>query len=109
VGISAHLNLDLGIAAAETAPAHALAGLRRDFDRINEIIASLITHVEHDIAEVSPWIGLLDRIGGRHDEEIVRFSMSDRRRSVAPHRLFRPGGSGAVRSTGAEGCVASSR
>ena len=75
VGINAHLNLDLGIAAAETAPAHALAGLRRDFDRINEIIASLITHVEHDIAEVSPWIGLLDRIGGRHDEEIVRFSI----------------------------------
>jgi hypothetical protein len=52
-----------------------LPGLRRDFDRINEIIASLITHVEHDIAEVSPWIGLLDRIGGRHDEEIVRFSI----------------------------------
>lgn len=90
VGINAHLNLDLGIAAADTAPAHALAGLRRDFDRIDEIIASLITHVEHDIAEVSPWIGLLDRIGGRHDEEIVRFSMSDRQRSVAPHSAVPP-------------------
>jgi hypothetical protein len=75
VGINAHINLDLGIAAAETAPGHALAGLRRDFDRINEIIASLITRVEHHIAEVSPWIGLLDRIGGRHDEVIVRFSI----------------------------------
>jgi Family of unknown function (DUF5995) len=75
VGINAHINLDLGIAAAETAPGRALAGLRRDFDRINEIIASLITRVEHDIAEVSPWIGLLDWIGGRHDEVIVRFSI----------------------------------
>lgn len=75
VGINAHINLDLGIAAAETAPGQALPGLRRDFDRINEIIASLITRVEHDIAEVSPWIGLLDRIGGRHDEVIVRFSI----------------------------------
>lgn len=75
VGINAHINLDLGIAAAATAPGQALPGLRRDFDRINEIIASLITGVVHDIVEVSPWIGLLDRIGGRHDDEIVRFSI----------------------------------
>jgi hypothetical protein len=75
VGINAHINLDLGIAAAEAAPGQALPGLRRDFDRINEILASLITGIEHDIAEVSPWIGLLDRIGGRHDDEIVRFSI----------------------------------
>jgi hypothetical protein len=37
--------LDLGIAAAETAPGQALPDLRRDFDRINEIIASLATRV----------------------------------------------------------------
>ena len=29
----------------------------------------------HDLATISPWIGLLDRIGGRHDDEIIRFSM----------------------------------
>jgi Family of unknown function (DUF5995) len=75
VGINAHINLDLGIAAAATAPGDALSDLRRDFDRINEIIASLIAGVAHDIAEVSPWIGLLDRIGGRHDDEIIRFSI----------------------------------
>ena len=74
-GINAHINLDLGIAAAATAPGQALPGLRRDFDRINEIIASLIPLVVEDLAEVSPWIGLLDRIGGRHDDEIVRFSI----------------------------------
>ena len=49
--------------------------MRRDFDRINAIIASLIAGVRHDIATISPWIGLLDRIGGRHDDEIIRFSM----------------------------------
>ncbi len=75
VGINAHINLDLGIAAAETAPGPALAGLRRDFDRINEILALLMDGIERDIAEVSPWIGLLGRIGGRHDDEIVRFSI----------------------------------
>lgn len=75
LGINAHINLDLGIAAATTAPGNALPGLRRDFDRINEILAGLVAGIEVDVAEVSPWIGLLERIGGRHDDEIVRFSI----------------------------------
>ncbi|MDP8970325.1 MAG: DUF5995 family protein [Actinomycetota bacterium] len=75
VGINAHINLDLGIAAAQTAPGQALAGLRRDFDRINEILALLIAQIQRDIDEVSPWIALLDRIGGRSDEELVKFSL----------------------------------
>jgi hypothetical protein len=75
LAINAHVNLDLGIAAAETAPGDALPSLRRDFDRINEIITSLIAGVQHDLATISPWIGLLDRLGGRHDDEIIRFSM----------------------------------
>jgi hypothetical protein len=75
VEINAHINLDLGIAAAETAPGPLLPDLRRDFDRVNEILASLLGGIEEDLAAVSPWIGLLDRLGGRHDEELVRFSI----------------------------------
>jgi Family of unknown function (DUF5995) len=79
VGINAHINLDLGIAAAEIAPGDALPDLRRDFDRINEVIASLMGEVARDLAVVSPWIGLLDRLGGRHDDEIIRFSIDSAR------------------------------
>lgn len=75
VAINAHINLDLGIAAAETAPGSALVSLRRDFDRINQILAMLLGGIEDSIAEVSPWIGLLDHLGGRRDEELVRFSI----------------------------------
>ena len=75
LGINAHINLDLGIAAADTAPGGALASLRRDFDRINEILASMLHDIAHDIDEVSPWIGLLDKVGGHHDDELVRFSI----------------------------------
>ena len=75
VAINAHINIDLGIAAASTAPGPALPELRRDFDRINELLAAMIADVEHDLAEISPWLGLLDRIGGRHDEEVIRFSI----------------------------------
>lgn len=74
-GMNAHINLDLGIAAATTAPGDALPGLRRDFDRINEVLALLVAGIEGNVAEVSPWIGLLAAIGGRHDDEIVKFSI----------------------------------
>lgn len=75
LGINAHINLDLGIAAAETAPGPALPALRRDFDRINEILSMLINSVQKEIGAISPLIGLLDHIGARHDDEIVKFSI----------------------------------
>ncbi|HET9442669.1 MAG TPA: DUF5995 family protein [Acidimicrobiales bacterium] len=74
-GMNAHINLDLGIAAAETAPGADLPGLRRDFDRVNEILGLLVSDMARDLGAASPWIWLLDRIGGRHDDEIVRFSI----------------------------------
>lgn len=75
LGVNAHINLDLGVAAARTAPGPELAGLRRDFDRINEILALILAAIERDLGDVSPWMKLLQRIGGRHDDEIVRFSI----------------------------------
>lgn len=76
VGINAHINLDLGIATATTAPGAELPGLRRDFDRINEILASVVDQVRTDLAVVSPWIGLLDSVAGGVDDEVVRFSIT---------------------------------
>ena len=75
VGINAHINLDLGIAAARCAPGSQLAGLRRDFDRVNAVLAAMITTLEADLRAVSPWMGLLDHIGGRSRTELVRFSI----------------------------------
>lgn len=76
VGINAHINLDLGIAAAEIAPGDQLEELRHDFDRINEILFSLVGQVEHAIGEVSPWIAWLERLGGKAGDAIIRFSLS---------------------------------
>lgn len=75
LGINAHINLDLGIAAAKTAPGDELPDLRRDFDRINEILGSLIRTFADRIGRVSPWIALLDRAGGPLDDEFVRFNL----------------------------------
>jgi hypothetical protein len=73
--VNAHINLDLGIATARTAPGGALPSLRRDFDRINEILGGLVGQVQDTLVAVSPWLGLLDGIGGRNQDEVVRFSL----------------------------------
>ena len=75
LGMNAHINLDLGIAAAQTCPGEQLPALRRDFDEISNILAELVDEVQDKIGAVSPWLGLLDRVGGRTDEAIVNFSM----------------------------------
>ena len=74
LGINFHINIDLG-GRPRRRPGGALPTLRRDFDLVNEIIAALVAGVEEDLAEISPLIGLLDVIGGRHDEEVIRFSI----------------------------------
>jgi hypothetical protein len=75
LGMNAHINLDLGIAAATVAPGEALPSLRRDFDEINAILGSLIAAVEAEISSVSPWIHLLSTIGGRADDALVNFNL----------------------------------
>jgi hypothetical protein len=62
LGINAHINLDLGIAAVETSHGDQLASLKHDFDLINRLLAELVQPVQDKIGEVSPWIGFLDRI-----------------------------------------------
>ncbi|MFQ5656791.1 MAG: DUF5995 family protein [Candidatus Methylomirabilales bacterium] len=79
LGMNAHINLDLGIAAARTSPGDAVLGLKNDFNKINEILAALVDGVERELAQIWPVLGLLDRIGGRTDEAIINFSMEKAR------------------------------
>jgi hypothetical protein len=82
LGINAHINLDLGIAAVETCPGDELFPLKRDFDEINRILAELVQPVEDAVGEVSPWIGFLEKIDPSADDAIINFSM-DRARASA--------------------------
>jgi hypothetical protein len=79
LGINAHINLDLGIAAVETAPAEALPALRTDFERINTILAALVDEVQDEIAALWPAMGVLDRLGGRLDEALCNFCLAKAR------------------------------
>lgn len=75
LGINAHINLDLGIAAARTVPADELEALRADFNRINEILTSLVADVQQELAQVWPLLRLFNRLLGTVDDKIINFSM----------------------------------
>ena len=75
LGINAHINLDLGVAASRTSPGDALYDLKNDFNKINKILAELVDAVEQDLARVWPTLKLLDRVGGKTDEAVINFSM----------------------------------
>ena len=75
IGINAHINLDLGIAAATVAPGNQLAGLKADFGQINAVLSGEVETVEKEMAEVSPLIGLLEKFSLRTDTVIINFSI----------------------------------
>lgn len=82
LGMNAHINFDLGIAAAEVADGSTLADVERDFNEINLVLADLLGEMQSRLARVSPWMGILDAIGGRTDEAVVDFSMRHARNSA---------------------------
>jgi hypothetical protein len=75
LGINAHINLDLGIAAAQTRSGDAIFGLRKDFDTINDIIAALTDRVQERLADIWLPFRLLDYLLRTEDEGWVNFSI----------------------------------
>lgn len=85
LGINAHINLDLGIAAAALCPGDALPSLKADFERINQILAAMIDDVKGVLEQFSPMIRMLDEIGGAAENVLVNFSMDAARDDAWQH------------------------
>ena len=75
LGINAHINLDLGIAAAEVSGGSELKTLQADFFTINEILSARVGVVRAQINRVSPLIPLLSRIDPAADRAAINFSI----------------------------------
>lgn len=76
IGMNAHINLDLGVAAAETVPEDKLADLEADFNKINEVLSDLVDEVENDLGKIWPFFKVLDRVAGRLDERLADTGMA---------------------------------
>lgn len=75
LGINAHINLDLGIAASETMAGFPLKGIENDFNKINSILSELVDGVKANISAISPIFGLIIPLAKGKDELLLNFSI----------------------------------
>lgn len=75
LGMNAHINLDLGIAAVETARGGNIEDLKGDFMKINDILSSLVNEVQSSISKIWPLLGKILKLTGKIDDYLVDFSM----------------------------------
>ena len=76
LGMNAHINLDLGIAAIRTVGPKGLPALHDDFNRINQVLAELVGSVEQELAEIWPLLRIANRFLHGEQEAIINFSMN---------------------------------
>jgi len=75
VGMNAHIGLDLGIAAATVSPGDQIQSLHKDFNKINELLGSLVGTVQDELSEIWRPLKWIDKVMGGTDEAIANFSM----------------------------------
>src|SRR5690606_39254404 len=79
LGINARINLDLGVAAVETAGTNDLNSLQKDLNSINNILAALTYEVVGNINRVSPLMSLLRFQATNYNAILIQFTMSNAR------------------------------
>jgi hypothetical protein len=82
LGMNAHINLDLGVAAAEVSRGQDLESLYNDFFQINTVLAGLLNEVQDGVNDSSPLFRTLDSLGWWVDEALGNFSMRHARRAA---------------------------
>src|SRR3954452_14159894 len=85
VGINAHINLDLGVVTGETFQGAALQGFHDDFNKINQVLSTLLPKVEATVDAFSPLLGILAKIGGKDAIAALDFSMDAARDDAWMH------------------------
>lgn len=81
LGINAHINLDLAIAAALVAPKDSIHQLRSDFDQINVVISELLDEVQSKLQKIWWPLRYLRRIVNDQQEPVINFSIASARKA----------------------------
>jgi hypothetical protein len=78
LGMNAHINFDLGIAAVEAANRNDLQSIRNDFNAINTILGFLIFEVMNELNRVSPLLSLFG-FHATNESIMIQFSITNAR------------------------------
>lgn len=76
LGINAHINLDLGIAAAETMDGKNVQDIENDFNSINSLLGEMIDSFQERLNTASPFFKWIDKLAGNKEEMLMGFSIN---------------------------------
>ncbi|MDQ0591852.1 hypothetical protein QFZ37_000221 [Chryseobacterium ginsenosidimutans] len=76
LGMNAHINLDLGISAATIMPYRKINPLKKDFENINNVIASINQKVQDSLNKICYPVDLIDKISNGKDNAVLDFAIS---------------------------------
>lgn len=79
LGMNAHINLDLGISAASIMPSRKINPLKKDFENINNVIASINQKVQNSLNQICYPVELIDQLSNGKDNAILDFAISKAR------------------------------
>ena len=79
LGVNTHINLDLAIAAAVTAPGTGINDLQKDFNKINGVIAGLADDVQESLSKVWFPMRWLTKIANGKQMAVLNFSIDKAR------------------------------
>ncbi len=79
LGINTHINLDLAVAAAITAPGNSISALQKDFNNINGLISGLADDVQESLSQVWFPMRLLTKIANGKQMAVLNFSIDKAR------------------------------
>ncbi|TXI97724.1 MAG: hypothetical protein E6Q35_05390 [Chryseobacterium cucumeris] len=79
LGMNAHINLDLGISAATIMPYRKINPLKKDFENINTVIASINQNVQDSLNKICYPVDLVDKLSNGKDNAVLDFAISKAR------------------------------
>jgi hypothetical protein len=79
LGVNTHINLDLAIATAAVAPGNSIYALQNDFNKINDLIASLMDDIEESLCKIWAPMRMLLKIADGKQAAVLNFSIEKAR------------------------------
>lgn len=79
MGMNAHINLDLAVAASTFMADQPIQDFEHDFKVVNDILAELTNEMQYKLGKISFFMFLLDWFGKSKDDEVINFSITNAR------------------------------
>jgi hypothetical protein len=77
LGMNAHINLDLGIAAAQTMVGENIEEFEGDFTKINEILAAMLGPINDEFGQIWPIFSRINAFFGGRQQKLFSQGMDD--------------------------------